>query len=207
MVLPSSLPPYVPAAFIAIEDRRFYEHGPFDCWGIFPSVASDLVHRRVVQGGSITQQVAKTLFLGNQRTLRRKVQEAFLAIWLCRHYRRDQILGIYFNRVYLGGGAYGVDAEARLYFNEPAARRTLAQAAILAGLPKAPSTLNPLANARAAANRATRVLEAMVAIGIISPQQENAAIAHRLAGQIDGRDESGQQCLGCAARPTWLLPA
>ncbi|MDE2239903.1 MAG: transglycosylase domain-containing protein [Rhodospirillales bacterium] len=178
VVLPSELPPYVPAAFIAIEDRRFYEHGAFDGRGIFRALLSDVIHRRVVQGGStLTQQVAKTLFLGNQRTMRRKVQEAFLSLWLWRHYNRAQILGIYLNRVYLGGGAYGVDAAARLYFNEPASRLTLAQAAILAGLPKAPSSLNPLANSQAAANRATEVLNAMVATGVISPGQENVATA------------------------------
>jgi penicillin-binding protein 1A len=178
VVLPSALPPYVPAAFIAIEDRRFARHGAFDGQGIFRALLSDIIHRRVVQGGStLTQQVAKTLFLGNQRTLRRKVQEAFLALWLWHHYSREEILGIYLNRVYLGEGAYGIDAAARLYFNIPATRLTVAQAAILAGLPKAPSSLNPLVNSQAAANRATQVLDAMVATGAISPEQENAATA------------------------------
>lgn len=176
VVLPQSLPPYVPAAFIAIEDRRFYEHGPFDGTGIARAIAVDALHRRVVQGGStLTQQVAKTLFLGNQRTLRRKVQEAFLTLWLARHYSRSDILGIYLNRVYLGEGAYGIDAASRLYFGVPAAKLTLAQAAILAGLPKAPSSLNPLANPEAAANRATEVLDAMVAVQAITPDEENAA--------------------------------
>lgn len=179
VVLPSALPSYVPAAFIAIEDRRFYQHGPFDMQGILRALVSDIWHRRVVQGGStLTQQVAKTLFLDNRRTLRRKIQEAFLAVWLWHHYSRSQILGIYLNRVYLGGGAYGIDAAARLYFNEPAERLSLAQAAILAGLPKAPSSLNPLANSQAAANRAAIVLDAMVATGVISPEQENEAVAH-----------------------------
>jgi penicillin-binding protein 1A len=178
VVLPASLPPYVPAAFIAIEDRRFYQHGGFDGEGIFRALAVDLLHRRVVQGGStLTQQVAKTLFLGNERTVRRKVQEAFLTLWLSRHYSRDEILGIYLNRVYLGEGAYGVDAAARLYFGVPAAQLTLAQAAILAGLPKAPSSLNPLANPQNAATRATAVLDAMVATQAISPDEENAAVA------------------------------
>ncbi len=178
VVLPAALPPYVPAAFIAIEDRRFAQHGAFDSQGIFRALVSDILHRRVVQGGStLTQQVAKTLFLGNERTLRRKVQEAFLALWLWHHYSREEILGIYLNRVYLGEGAYGIDAAARLYFNVPAARLTLAQAAILAGLPKAPSSLNPLVNSQAAAARATQVLDAMVATGILSPEQENDAAA------------------------------
>ena len=178
VVLPQNLPPYVPAAFIAIEDRRFYQHGGFDGEGIARALAVDLLHRHVVQGGStLTQQVAKTLFLGNERTVRRKVQEAFLTLWLARHYSRDEILGIYLNRVYLGEGAYGVDAAARLYFGVPAAQLTLAQAAILAGLPKAPSSLNPLADPQAAATRATEVLDAMVATQAITPDEENAAEA------------------------------
>jgi len=178
VVLPQNLPAYVPAAFIAIEDRRFYQHGAFDGEGIARALAADLIHRHVVQGGStLTQQVAKTLFLGNERTARRKVQEAFLAEWLARHYSQNEILGIYLNRVYLGEGAYGVDAAARLYFGVPATQLTLAQAAILAGLPKAPSSLNPLADPQAAATRATEVLDAMVATQAITPDEENAAEA------------------------------
>jgi penicillin-binding protein 1A len=176
VVLPGDLPSYVPGAFIAIEDRRFYAHGAFDLQGIARASLSDLVHRRVVQGGStLTQQVAKTLFLTDRRTLRRKVQEALLSLWLTRHYTKQEILGIYLNRVYLGEGAYGVDAGAQLYFGVPATRLTLAQAAILAGLPRAPSSLNPLADPRAAANRAREVLNAMVATQRISLTQENDA--------------------------------
>lgn len=178
VVLPASLPPYVPAAFIAIEDKRFEKHGPFDAEGILRALSLDVWHRKVVQGGStLTQQVVKTLFLGNQRTLRRKMQEAILAVWLWRHYTRQEILAIYLNRVYLGEGAYGVDAAARLYFNCPAQQLTLAQAAILAGLPKAPSSLNPLVNAQEAANRGGQVLQAMVGSGVISAAQESEAAA------------------------------
>lgn len=180
VVLPATLPPYVPEAFIAIEDKRFQEHGPFDTEGMLRALVADLWHHHIVQGGStLTQQVAKTLFLGNQRTFRRKIQEAILAIWLWRHYTRQEILSIYLNRVYLGGGAYGVDAAARLYFNCPARQLTLAQAAVLAGLPKAPSSLNPLVNAQAAAGRARDVLQAMVASSYISSQQ-----AEEAAGQL-----------------------
>ncbi|HEY1855869.1 transglycosylase domain-containing protein [Acidocella sp.] len=176
VVLPGDLPPYVPGAFIAIEDRRFYDHGAFDLQGIARASLSDLVHRRVVQGGStLTQQVAKTLFLTDQRSLRRKIQEALLSLWLTRHYTKQEILGIYLNRVYLGEGAYGVDAAAQLYFGVPAAQLTLAQAAILAGLPQAPSSLNPLADPRAAADRAREVLNAMVATQRITLDQENNA--------------------------------
>jgi penicillin-binding protein 1A len=176
VVLPEQLPAYVPAAFIAIEDRRFYAHGAFDGEGLLRAAFSDIIHRHVVQGGStLTQQVAKTLFLSDQRSLRRKVQEAVLAVWLTKHYSQQEILGIYLNRVYLGDGAYGVDAAARLYFGVPASQLTLAQAAILAGLPKAPSSLNPLTNPQAAAARATEVLDAMVATQVITVDQENLA--------------------------------
>jgi penicillin-binding protein 1A len=176
--LPSQLPPYVPAAFIAIEDRRFSTHGAFDGFGMVRAGLSDLVHRHVVQGGStLTQQTAKTLFLSNERTLRRKVQEAILSLWLWKHYSRDEILGIYLNRVYLGAGAYGVDAAAHLYFGIQATKLSLAQAAILAGLPKAPSSLNPLANPQAAQARAIQVLDAMVATGAITEDDETTAEA------------------------------
>jgi len=176
VVLPGQLPAYVPAAFIAIEDRRFEEHGAFDAEGMLRALVSDAVHRRVVQGGStLTQQVAKTLFLSNQRSLRRKVQEGLISLWLAKHYSRDEILAIYLNRVYLGAGAYGVDAASRLYFGVPATRLTLAEAAILAGLPKAPSSLNPLANPQAAQNRATQVLDDMVATNVITPDDETLA--------------------------------
>jgi penicillin-binding protein 1A len=176
VVLPAALPDYVSAAFIAIEDRRFFNHGAFDPQGMMRAGVIDLAHRRVVQGGStLTQQVAKTLFLSDERSLRRKVQEAMLSLWLTKHYSQAEILGIYLNRVYLGEGAYGVDAAARLYFGVPAGQLSLAQAAILAGLPKAPSSLNPLANPAAAAARGQLVLDAMVEDGAITADQEAAA--------------------------------
>ncbi len=178
VVLPAELPAYVPAAFIAIEDRRFFDHGAFDGIGVLRALASDIIHRHVVQGGStLTQQVAKTLFLTNQRSVRRKVQEAMISLWLTQHYTPADILGIYLNRVYLGEGAYGVDAAARLYFGVPATQLSLTQAAILAGLPKAPSSLNPLANPQAAAARAQEVLDAMVQTKAITAEQETAAEA------------------------------
>ncbi len=173
VLLPSQLPSYVPAAFIAIEDRRFEQHGAFDAQGLLRAAILDVARRHVVQGGStLTQQVAKTLFLSNERTYRRKVQEAIISLWLWKHYSRDEILGIYLNRVYLGAGAYGIDAASRLYFGHPATQLTLAEASILAGLPKAPSSLNPLANPQAAQNRATQVLDAMLATGAITAADE-----------------------------------
>ena len=176
VVLPRELPAYVPGAFIAIEDRRFYQHGASTCKASAAPHCSDLARGHIVQGGStLTQQVAKTLFLTDERSLRRKIQEAILSLWLARHYTKQEILGIYLNRVYLGEGAYGVDAAARLYFGVPATELTLAQAAILAGLPKAPSSLNPLADPQAAADRAREVLNAMVATQRISLAEENSA--------------------------------
>jgi len=190
VVLPQDLPAYIPAAFVSIEDRRFYTHGAFDGFGIMRAGLLDIFHRQVLQGGStLTQQVAKTLFLSNRRNLRRKVQEAVLSLWLWRHYSRDEILGIYLNRVYLGAGAYGIDAASRLYFGIPAGRLSIAQAAILAGLPKAPSSLNPLSNPQAAAARAEDVLDAMVSTKAITPAQESAAEAD-LANAASPRSKS-----------------
>ncbi len=206
VMLPNQLPSYVPAAFIAIEDRRFEAHGPFDLFGLVRAGFSDLIHRHVVQGGStLTQQTAKTLFLSNQRSLRRKVQEAILSLWLWKHYSRDEILGIYLNRVYLGAGAYGVDAAARLYFGIPAAKLTLAEAAILAGLPKAPSSLNPLANPQNAQNRALEVLNAMLETGAITQQDQTAAEAE-LASDSSPASKSSWFALWTMQQAGALIP-
>ncbi len=162
------LPAHVPAAFIAIEDRRFRDHMGLDLIGMLRAATVNLTAGRVVQGGStLTQQLAKNLFLTPERSLRRKVQEALLALWLEARFTKDELLTIYLNRVYLGAGTYGVDAAARLYFGVPARRLTPGQAAVLAGLPKAPSRFNPRVNPTAAVNRATEVLEAMVETGAI----------------------------------------
>jgi penicillin-binding protein 1A len=206
VLLPSQLPAYVPAAFIAIEDRRFEQHGPFDAQGVLRAAILDAMRRHVVQGGStLTQQVAKTLFLSNERTFRRKVQEAIISCWLWKHYTREEILGIYLNRVYLGAGAYGVDAASRLYFGHPATQLTLAEAAILAGLPKAPSSLNPLANPQAAQNRATEVLDAMVASGDISAADEaNAQL--QLADAASPTSDSSWFALWAMQQAGALIP-
>ena len=164
------LPAHVPAAFIAIEDRRFREHMGLDLIGLVRAMVVNLTAGRVVQGGStLTQQLAKNLFLTPERSLRRKVQEALLALWLEQRFSKDELLTIYLNRVYLGAGTYGVDAAARLYFGVPAQRLTPGQAAVLAGLPKAPSRYNPRVNPSAAVDRAIEVLGAMVETGVISP--------------------------------------
>ena len=174
------LPAHVPAAFIAIEDRRFRDHGGLDLVGVARALVANLTAGRVVQGGStITQQLAKNLFLTPERSLRRKVQEALLALWLEGRFSKDELLTIYLNRVYLGAGTFGVDAAARLYFGVPAQRLTAGQAAVLAGLPRAPSRLNPRVNPSAALGRAVEVLEAMVETGAIP-----AAAAMREAERI-----------------------
>lgn len=133
------LPPALPRAVLAIEDRRFYDHFGVDLLGLARAVFVNLRAGSVVQGGStISQQAAKNLFLTPDRTFRRKIQELLLALWLEQRFTKDQILAIYLNRAYFGAGAYGVDAAARKYFNRPATRVSTYQAAMLAGLLKAP---------------------------------------------------------------------
>jgi len=166
------LPRHLVEAVLAIEDRRFYGHPGIDPIGIARAAYANLRAGRTVQGGStITQQLAKILFLTPDRTLRRKVQEALLAVWLEARYSKDEILTAYLNRVYLGAGTYGVDAAARTYFGVPATDVTLRQAAVLAGLLKAPSRYAPTANPELAERRADTVLAAMVDAGYVTADQ------------------------------------
>ena len=174
----SDMPAYLPAAAVAIEDRRFWHHPGIDLIGLARAALTDLVARHVVQGGStITQQVAKNLFLTNARTFRRKVQELLLTLWLEHTFTKSEILEIWLNRVYLGSGAWGVDAAARMYFGVSARHVTLWQAAVLAGLPRAPSRFNPRADPAAAAARAREVLAAMVDTGAITAAEAQTASA------------------------------
>jgi len=176
------LPPYLPKAFIAIEDRRFYSHYGIDPWGILRAAVANLLHHGVSQGGStLTQQLAKNLFLTQERTIARKLQEAELAIWLERKYSKNEILELYLNRVYFGDGAYGVEAAAQRYFGKSAKNLTLAEAAMLAGLVKSPSRLAPNRNPEGAAKRAKTVLGAMVEAKFITEAQAQAAGAHPAA--------------------------
>ncbi|PWS37983.1 transpeptidase-transglycosylase [Falsiroseomonas bella] len=173
------LPPHLPAAVIAIEDRRFRSHFGIDPIGLARAAWANWSSGRVVQGGStLTQQLAKNLFLTPERSLWRKAQEAVLALWLEWKFSKDELLEIYLNRVYLGGGAYGVDAAARLFFGVPATRVNLWQSAVLAGLPQAPSRLNPRVAPDAAAGRAVEVLEAMAETGFLTRQQATLAVEH-----------------------------
>lgn len=177
-----TLPPYVAQAFIAIEDRRFYDHFGVDFGGMMRAGAENLRAGRVVQGGStITQQLAKNLFLTNERSWRRKAQEVAMAIWLETRFTKDEILALYLSRVYFGAGAYGVEAAAERYFDRPARELTLLQAATLAGLVKAPSRLNPARQDIAAArDRAQLVLDEMVALGFIGDAERRAALQEEL---------------------------
>lgn len=171
------LPPHLPLAVLAVEDRRFYEHFGLDLIGLARAVVANLRAGRVVQGGStITQQLAKNLFLTPERTVKRKVQEFLLALWLEQRFSKEQILSLYLNRVYLGAGAYGVDAAARHYFGKSAQKVTVYEAALLAGLLKAPSRYNPVTNADAAESRAELVLGAMVDAGFLSPSKASLAL-------------------------------
>ncbi len=175
----SRLPPYLPAAFVAIEDRRFYSDFGIDPIGIARALFHDLLGHGGLQGGStLTQQLAKNLFLTQQRTLSRKIQEMILALWLEHKYSKDQILELYLNRMYFGDGAYGVEAAAHKYFGVDAEKVTLAQAAMLAGLMKAPTRLAPNHNPTAAENRANVVIAAMAAQGRITEAQAQVALAN-----------------------------
>lgn len=172
----SDLPPMLPRAVIATEDRRFYDHFGIDLIGLMRASIANVRAGRIVQGGStITQQVAKNLFLTSERTLKRKVQEVLVALWLERRFSKDQILVIYLNRVYLGSGAYGVSAAARRYFDRPVGRLGIYESAMLAGLLKAPSRYNPHNDPKLADSRTRQVLENMVDAGVLTAAQAQAA--------------------------------
>lgn len=173
-----ALPDHLPQALLATEDRRFYSHFGLDPIGLARAAYANLRAGRVVQGGStLTQQLAKNVFLDGDRTLKRKVQELLLALWLERRFSKDQILEMYLNRVYFGAGAYGVEAAAQRYFAKPAAKLTLPESAMLVGLLKAPSRLAPTGNIKSAQTRAAQVLRNMADAGYISSETAAAFIA------------------------------
>lgn len=173
----AQLPKSLIEAVLATEDRRFFAHGGVDVLGIARAMFVNARAGRVVQGGStITQQLAKNMFLTPERTLKRKVQEAILAFYLEGRYSKQEILGIYLNRVYLGAGAYGVDAAARRYFDKSARELTLDESAMLAGLLKAPSRYAPTSNGKRARDRARQVLINMVDADFITKEQAKQAM-------------------------------
>jgi penicillin-binding protein 1A len=182
-------PDHLIKAVIATEDRRFFEHFGIDVSGTFRALLTNARAGGVVQGGSsITQQLAKNLFLNNERTIERKVKEAFLAIWLEAHLSKAQILKLYLDRAYLGGGTFGVDAAAQFYFNKSARDVNLAEAAMLAGLFKAPSKFAPHINLPAARARANVVLDNLVEAGFMTEGQVFGA-RRNPATAVDRRDE------------------
>src|SRR5262245_2146055 len=171
------LPPYLPRAVVAIEDRRFYSHFGLDPIGLARAAVANLLRRGVAQGGStITQQLAKNLFLTQERTLLRKLQEVVLALWLERKFSKTEILELYLNRVYFGSGAYGVDAAAQRYCGKSAGQVKIAEAAMLAGLVKSPSRLAPTRNPDGAERRAQTVLAAMADTGAITETMAKSAL-------------------------------
>lgn len=175
----SDVPPDLVHAIVAIEDRRFYSHFGLDVIGLARATIQNILARRVVQGGStLTQQLAKNLFLTPERTFRRKVQEMLLALWLERTYSKDQILAAYLNRVYFGAGAYGVDAAAETYFHKPVGDLNLRECAIIAGLLRAPSRFSPARDPTQAMERARVVLAAMEDAGYITVDQVKSAEAN-----------------------------
>jgi penicillin-binding protein 1A len=173
----ADLPAYVPQAIIAIEDRRFRSHFGVDPMGLMRAMVENLRAGRVVQGGStLTQQLAKNLFLKPDRTMGRKAQEAVLAIWLETQFSKDEILQLYMNRVYFGGGATGIEKAAQKYFGKSARDVTLAEAAILAAVLKAPTNYNPITNPDAANKRAHEVLNDMIDAGFIDAGEAQMAL-------------------------------
>jgi len=174
----TEMAPSLPQAVIAIEDRRYYGHFGLDPIGIARAMVNNLVAGRLVEGGStLTQQLAKNLFLTPERSLKRKIQEALIALRLEARYTKEQILTLYLNRVYLGAGTFGVDAAARRFFGKSARDLTLYESAMIAGLLKAPSRLNPAKRRELADRRAKLVLDAMVDTGFVTPAEAEAAYA------------------------------
>ncbi len=172
------LPKHVPAAFVAIEDRRFYVHEGYDPRGIARAVVTGLSEGRATQGAStITQQLARNLFLTQARTLERKATEIAYAVQIERTYTKSQILGLYLSRVYFGAGAYGLEAASQRYFDKPATRLSLKEAAMLAGILKSPTAYNPVENPERCLERAKLVLDAMLETGAISAEQHRKAAA------------------------------
>ena len=183
------LPPYLVQAVLATEDRRFYSHFGVDPLGLVRASVRNASAGTVVEGGStITQQLAKNLFLSPKRTYMRKLEEVVYAVWLEQRFSKDEILELYLNRVYFGGGTYGVEAASRRYFGKSSRFVTLPQAALLAGLLKAPSRYSPRRSVKLASARVDEVLENMVQAGYLSPEQARSASQQPLRLSAKGDD-------------------
>lgn len=189
------LPSHIPNAFIAVEDRRFYGHFGIDLIGLTRAMFANVKAGGIVQGGStITQQLAKNLFFKPERTLKRKVQEAMLALWIEWKYSKEEILSAYLNHVYFGAGAFGIDAASHVYFDKPARDLGLREAALLAGLVQAPSRLSPTHNEEGAIARMKVVLNDMVESGFITREMmADAADITVIDGKPHGMEFRNQQ--------------
>lgn len=175
----SQMPPYVIKAVLATEDRRFFYHYGIDLYGLTRAVSQNLAQGGVVQGGStLSQQLAKNMFLSNERTLVRKIKEAVLALWFERNYNKKQILQMYLNNAYMGGGTFGINSAAKFYFGKDIRQVNLAEAAMLAGLFKAPSKYAPHIHPQAAKDRADVVLSNLVNSGFMNESEVKEARAH-----------------------------
>ena len=176
-----NLPAYVGEATISIEDKDFYRHGGIDLLGGVFRAARDTLLTQNVQGGStITQQLIKTSLLTPERTITRKIREIILAIWTEKIYSKNQILGMYLNQVPYGGSAYGIDQASQMYFNKPANKLTLNEAAFLAGLPQAPSLYSPYLNPELSISRKNTVLKKMLEQNYINKATYNKTVQEKL---------------------------
>lgn len=197
----TTLPPHVIGALLAAEDRRFFRHAGIDPIGVARAAITNVFAGKVVQGGStITQQLAKNLFLSNARTFRRKSQEFYLALWLEAHLSKNEILGLYLSRVYFGAGASGLEAAAHRYFAKPARDLTLPEAALLAGLLRAPSRDGPLVNLERAKARTQAVLFSMAKAGEVTEDEWRDALLSPVRVRPDAPTGAASWALDLAAR-------
>ena len=193
VVYPDELPPYVINAVIATEDRRFYSHFGFDVIAFTRAMTANLIKGRYAQGGStITQQVAKNLFLTPQKNIKRKVQELLMAFWLESKFSKDQILTLYLNRVYMGSGTYGIEAASQKYFHKSSRDLNMLEGAVIAGLLKAPARYNPAADKERALKRAAVVLQNMVNAAVITLEQKAKALKMPIGAGIHDKLEGGR---------------
>jgi len=187
----SNLPPHVAQAFIATEDRRFYDHTGVDPIGLLRAAQRNLEAGRVVQGGStLSQQLIKNVFLTPEQTYRRKLQEMMLAIWLEYKFTKSEVLETYLSRVYFGGGAWGLEAASQTYFGKEAKDLSISESAILAGALKAPTRYNPATNPQIAASRAAVVLSAMQTAGYLDTPARYAALSEPVPIRRPATDNS-----------------
>ncbi|MDQ7081719.1 MAG: transglycosylase domain-containing protein [Aquificota bacterium] len=175
-------------AFVSAEDRNFFKHSGIDVGAIIRAMIANIKAGRIVQGGStITQQLAKNLFLTRERTIRRKIREMILALKIERTFDKKKILELYLNQIYLGNGAYGVEAASRVYFGKSVKDLTLEEAALLAGLPKAPSRFNPFVNPELAERRRNYVLRRMLEDGYITREEYEVAVSKPVVVMTENR--------------------